>query len=417
MSSCGPRWSGARPRYGRRVRDSERPRADDPDLRPLLPRVLHREVRRSELIALDGLVAAGYALVVLLGPMVRATGVAGWLRWLLAIAITGAMVGRRVRPALSLGVASVASVVALSLGLLRDPLLSMVYVLYPVAVTAPRRRWEPTLVVGGLSVACAVGTPLVGVVPGTTGTAVQVGLGAILLGCSWTLGRAVRERRTYAARIATHAAERAVAEERLRIARELHDIVSHTLSLIGVKAAVANHVADSRPEEVRDALRVIEATSRDALTQMRHMLGVLRSDQAPAGWAEPGSGPAPGIAGLAELVNRAASAGVHVELTVHGVDRLARGVELSVYRIVQEAVTNVIRHAAPAQCRVTVEGRAGNVLIEVTNDGPGGRSGPAGGRAGPRPHRDAGTGPHARRDVHGRPSTGRRLPGHREPAR
>src|SRR5207245_2631212 len=106
-----------------------------------------------------------------------------------------------------------------------------------------------------------------------------------LLGGAWTIGRAVRERRAYAARAAEQLAEHAVTEERLRIARELHDVVSHTLSLIGVKAGVAGYVLRSRTPgdedaEVRDALDVIETTSREALVEMRHMLGMLRSDEA-----------------------------------------------------------------------------------------------------------------------------------------
>jgi signal transduction histidine kinase len=207
---------------------------------------------------------------------------------------------------------------------------------------------------------------------GTTGLLV---LGVAVMGGAWTVGRAVRERRAYTERSAEQLAGRAVTEERLRIARELHDVVSHTLSLIGVKAGVAGYILRSRQDppaeadaEIHDALGVIESTSRDALVEMGHMLGMLRSGETAADVR-----PVPGLAGLPELTERAAMAGVHVEMDVRGVDRLAEGVELSIYRIAQEAITNVIKHAAPARCRVVIVGDSNEVRIEVTDDGPGTR--------------------------------------------
>jgi signal transduction histidine kinase len=158
-----------------------------------------------------------------------------------------------------------------------------------------------------------------------------------------------------------------VSEERLRIARELHDVVAHSMSLIAVKAGVANHVAASRPEEAADALRVIEDTSKQALTEMRRVLGVLRTDDAPRDELAP----APGLGNLPELAERAASAGVRVILDLRADPDLPTGVSLSGYRIVQEALTNVIRHAAPARCAVTVTARDGEVRIEVVDDGAG----------------------------------------------
>ena len=134
------------------------------------------------------------------------------------------------------------------------------------------------------------------------------GFAGLMLGAALAVGWTVRERRAYAAGRASRPTEQAVAEERLRIARELHDIVAHSMSLIAVKAAVANHVAEARPQEARDALRVIEATSRGALAEMRRALGVLR-DGAPDAPA-PGSADLPGLADLAALADRAATAGV-----------------------------------------------------------------------------------------------------------
>jgi signal transduction histidine kinase len=164
-----------------------------------------------------------------------------------------------------------------------------------------------------------------------------------------------------------------VAEERLRIARELHDIVAHSMGLIAVKAGIGNHVAEARPAEAREALRVIEATSRSSLTEMRHLLGVLRSEV-----DSPALAPAPDPAGIPALVERARTAGVTVSLILDGTDDLAEGLGLSVYRIVQEALTNVVRHAAPTRCAITVAVAEETVRVEVTNDGPRVARGPGG---------------------------------------
>jgi signal transduction histidine kinase len=183
----------------------------------------------------------------------------------------------------------------------------------------------------------------------------------------WTTGRAIYTRREYAAKSAVQLANAAVGDERLRIARELHDIVAHSMSLIAVKAGIANHVADQRPEEARDALRIIEATSRGTLTEMRRMLGVLRSETADLT-------PAPGLSGLPELAEQARMAGVDVTMTSPDTE-LPSGLEMSVYRIVQEALTNVVKHAGPVRCEVTVTANGKEVRIDVTDNGPGGPTG------------------------------------------
>lgn len=195
-----------------------------------------------------------------------------------------------------------------------------------------------------------------------------VGVAAIVwlvLGGGWTAGFAVRAHRARQADQAARRTEHAIAEERLRIARELHDIVSHSLSLIAVKAGVAGHVAQRRPEEAVDALRVIEQTSRAAMTEMRRTLGVLRTDSATAPLS-----PAPDLDALDRLADQARQAGVEVELDVRVPDAgLPAGITLAVHRIVQESLTNVVKHAAPARCRVTVEVDLREVRIDVTDDG------------------------------------------------
>ncbi|MFD0687436.1 sensor histidine kinase [Actinomadura fibrosa] len=279
---------------------------------------------------------------------------------------------RRRWPVPVLTTVSGASALALVLGLPWDSFAAAAYALYPIALTRPHRRWVPTPLIGALSAVAILGGALVGP---ANWQAQQIGkavLGLAVLGASWTLGRVVRERRAHAARSARQLADRAVTDERLRIARELHDVVAHSMSLIAVKAGVAVHVAEARPGEALDALRVIETTSRGTLTEMRRLLGVLRADTAAPsnGMPDPDLTPSPDLAALDGLAERAAMTGVRVDLDVRA-GTLPDGVALSVYRIVQEAVTNVVKHAAPARCHVLVEARAGRVRIEVTDDGPG----------------------------------------------
>jgi signal transduction histidine kinase len=335
---------------------------DDLGMRPRFSPPL----RRGELVALDGLAALAYPLLFLVTSLAPASGVPAWARALIVAGISLPLAVRRLWPLPVFGAVLTMSVVATALDVVDEPFVAAAFALYPVALTLPRPRREPTLAIGLASVAVILLGTVAGPGIGAPADAGTVVLGCALMGGTWMVGRAARERRAYAARSAEQLAQRAAAEERLRIARELHDVVSHTLSLIGVKAAIGNHVAEARPEEARDALRVIEATSRTALNEMRHMLGMLRSDRVPADLK-----PLPGLADLPELAERAALAGVRVDLDVRGVDRLPRGVELSVYRIVQEAVTNVVKHGAPAaRCRAEVVGSAAEVHIEVTDYGP-----------------------------------------------
>jgi len=140
------------------------------------------------------------------------------------------------------------------------------------------------------------------------------------------------------------------------------------MSVIAVQSAVGNHVMDTQPEEARHALAAIEATSRSALTEMRHLLGVLRQDGEPTGSLVP----APGLADLAPLVAQVKEVGLSVWIHVEGErEPLPPGVDLSAYRIVQEALTNVIKHAGSSTASVTVRYRTGSVALEITDDGPG----------------------------------------------
>ncbi|HEY2695513.1 MAG TPA: sensor histidine kinase [Pseudonocardiaceae bacterium] len=282
--------------------------------------------------------------------------------WVVVVVLVAAglpVVLRRFWPVAAFRGGLVAGVVAVLLGGQWAVALDIGLALYVVVAEQPRRRGILNL---ALALAVTLLAPLVSVGPDTLG---QIGFSwAVLIACAAT-GIAVQERRGRVESNILRRERQAVADERLRIAWELHDIVAHSMSLITVKAAVANHVVGQHPEEAREALRVIEAASRDGLAELRRMLGVLRSEDEPTG----DLAPAPAVGDLAGLVERAASAGVTMSLDVRGTDALPDAIGLTVYRIVQEAVTNVVKHAAPANCAVTVEVADGQVRVEVADDG------------------------------------------------
>ncbi|HZA82059.1 MAG TPA: sensor histidine kinase, partial [Actinomycetes bacterium] len=206
-----------------------------------------------------------------------------------------------------------------------------------------------------------------------------------ILAAAWMLGDGARRRLEAIATAQQRAAElelardelarRAVTEERLRIARELHDVVAHSMSIIAVQSGVGVHVLDSQPEEARKALVAVEATSRQALVEMRRLLGVLRQEAETRG----SLAPAPGLAEVEALAAEVARAGVRVEVRIEGTPaKLPAGLDLSAYRIVQEALTNVVRHAGPATARVAVRYGPGQVAVEVVDDGRGGAPGDQG---------------------------------------
>ncbi|MFZ3499169.1 sensor histidine kinase [Streptomyces sp. 5.8] len=297
-----------------------------------------------------------------------------WAGVLVAAVVGLPVAARRRWPVPAVFTALAGLVAATLLDITREPYLALGLILYAVALTQPPRRSVPVLSVALAASAAAVLTGEAVVTPAETwsGAAGVAAIVWLVLGGGWAAGFAVRGRRAREADRAARRTERAIVEERLRIARELHDIVSHSLSLIAVKAGVAGHVAGRRPEEAVDALRVIEQTSRAAMTEMRRTLGVLR--------AEAPLGPAPGIEALPQLADQARRAGVDVDLTVRVPDGgLPAGIALAVHRIVQESLTNTVKHAAPARCRVTVEADPREVRIDVTDDGGG-----IGGRAGAR---------------------------------
>jgi signal transduction histidine kinase len=194
-----------------------------------------------------------------------------------------------------------------------------------------------------------------------------------LFATPWFAGRAIRRRRLREAQLEKEklAAESAIAEERTRIARELHDVVAHAISVIVLQARGGRKLLDEEPSETRQALDAIERTATQALGEMRRLLGLLRE-----GDAELALAPQPTLARLDELVAEVRDAGLPVELAVEGQPaELPPGVDLSAYRIVQEALTNALRHAGPATARVTVRYGEGELDVEVSDDGVGSENG------------------------------------------
>jgi signal transduction histidine kinase len=214
----------------------------------------------------------------------------------------------------------------------------------------------------------------------------------VWLVAAWAVGRTVRSWRHK--NVTLQAANRelseqrelqaqaAVAVERGRIARELHDVVAHNVSMMVVQAGAAARVLHGEQPDVRNALDVIAATGRETVDEMRTLLGVLRSDDGPASLK-----PQPGLADLEQLVSGVREAGLPVTLRIEGTPRpLPTALDLSAYRIVQEALTNALRHAGPARADVTVRYEDGLVSLEIadTGRGPGGGHGTGHGLVGMR---------------------------------
>jgi signal transduction histidine kinase len=198
-----------------------------------------------------------------------------------------------------------------------------------------------------------------------------------MLAAIW-LGEAVRNRRAYVAELRNRAelaertreeeARRRVDEERLRIARELHDVVSHSIGVISVQAGVAAHLLERRPDKAGKALATIRQASDEALGELHTMLGVLRQ---PDGQGAPLT-PAPGLAQLGALVAQAEAAGLEVAVAVDdGAQRLPPALDLACYRIVQESLTNVVRHAHARHATVTVTAAGDALVVTVDDDGAG----------------------------------------------
>jgi signal transduction histidine kinase len=198
---------------------------------------------------------------------------------------------------------------------------------------------------------------------------------------AWAIGRAVRAPRQHIQLLAERAehlertreaeVRAALAEERGQIARELHDVVAHHVSVMTVQAAGARRTLERDPDRSREAMEAIEATGRSALTEMRRIVGVLRGPDGKVA-AAPGRTPQPGLADLPDLVEQFGTTGLPVELTVTGdAPDLPLGVDLTAYRVIQEALTNTLKHSGGASARVGVRYSPTELAVEVTDTGRG----------------------------------------------
>ncbi|GAB3563644.1 hypothetical protein GCM10027445_06150 [Amycolatopsis endophytica] len=281
-------------------------------------------------------------------PLAHSPGVAA----VLVPALVAGVLLRSRWPAVAFGVVAVVTLAGALLGLTADPFVAAAWTLYPLVIRAHRLRFSRVV---SVALAAAVAVLLVAGSTAWEDVLRYVMVSLLVLAGTVRLGMAIRRERT-------EAAQRAVLEERLRVAREVHDVVSHSLGTIAVTAGVAVHVAADDAPKLRDRLSRIERTAKDALTDLRAVLGAVR--ERPADRA-----PQPGIGDLEALAGRVRDAGIEVTLAVRNADGLPASTGLAVYRIVQEGLTNAARHAPGCRCEVTVAVRDREVVVEVTDDG------------------------------------------------
>jgi signal transduction histidine kinase len=320
---------------------------------------------------------------------------------LLAIGLSLPVGIRHRDPLLALALVLAGCVITIAVGgeISRGPVLPLALVLYSVA-----ERCTRTTAIAGLAVSLWLLVAQALVLHWTgVGSGPAVGTALVLI-IVWMTGWAVQQRRAYAARLREQVASAAVTEERLRIARELHDVVAHSMTVVAVQAGFGEYVFDQDPGEARAALGAIQRVTREALADMQRLLGVLRQSEATQdGAGQDGAGqdaaglsgtgkrgssrrgadnraagrertlqlaPAPGLADLDRLVATTAGAGVRVEVaSVGGCPDIPAAVDQSAFRIVQEALTNVVKHSGAEYCRVTVGCDDGHLSVEITDHG------------------------------------------------
>jgi signal transduction histidine kinase len=268
----------------------------------------------------------------------------------------------------------------LGIGFAPLPLASMIGFYTVMDRSSTRARWA-------MSVLTVAGIVRSAMLPGHTLYDLFVGI--LQFAAAGTAGAVSRYRRAYLQEVETraeHAAERdrqvalAAAQERTRIARELHDVVAHHVSLMAVHSEAAATLLPDRPADAARSVQIIGQTAREALAELRRLLGVLRGPADVAGWRASMS-PSPSISELEQMLVPVRQAGIAVELRVEGSpSKLAPGVDVTAYRIVQEALTNTVRHSGASEAAVTVSYEPGYVTVSVTDRG----NGPAAASAGPR---------------------------------
>ena len=274
---------------------------------------------------------------------------------------------RRRWPLATLAAVTAAGTAYLVLGYPYGPiLLSFFVAVYTVAAYLPLRT---AAVAGGVALVALLAHVVVGVrSPGLLGAMPA----AAWVVVPFAVGTTVRLARESTARNRVEEARRLADAERLRVAREVHDVVGHGLAAIHMQAEIALHLLAKKPEQAEAALTAISRTSKEALDELRVTLTVVRRDEAAEERA-----PTPGLAQLPQLRDRLAGAGVPVIVEVTGEARsLPVAVDLAAYRVVQEALTNVLRHAGPATASVRLRYAPTEVTVEVTDTGRGPATGP-----------------------------------------
>lgn len=275
------------------------------------------------------------------------------------------LVIRRQYPLLTLGLAFAATLAYWLLSYPRGPIfLSMMVVIFTLATGGRRMLAWVSLLAGFVAFVW---------LPSWLGQEQEPGPPAIFGLAGWMLVLAAtaemvrfrRERELAAVSARAEEARRQISEERVRIAREMHDVLAHSITVINVQAAVALHLIDERPEQARTALATIKDVSKETLGELRSVLQALRQGDEP-----PQRAPTPTLARLDELISRATTAGLQIRTEIAGsLDSLPVGVDLAAYRIVQEALTNVIRHAGAASATVRVCHQDGALTLEVDDEG------------------------------------------------
>jgi signal transduction histidine kinase len=278
---------------------------------------------------------------------------------------------RRYRPLAVLAVTVTAETLLLIFSRESQVPLGVIVALYTVAAYCERRV--------SMRAAAWVALPItVGVIVNNGPHAGRVIPELAVFAIAWVVGDNLRTRRAYLAELEARAArlerereekaERAVIEERTRIARELHDVIAHNVSVMVVQASAGEEVFDEDPERARESLSAVSSTGRAALAELRRLLGVIRAEDHAD--REPSYEPQPGIEYLDELVGQVRETGLPVELSVIGEPRpLPEGVGLCAYRIVQEALTNTLKHAHASSAQVSVRYVADALELQVIDDG------------------------------------------------
>jgi signal transduction histidine kinase len=306
-----------------------------------------------------------------------------WFDVLAILVFTTPLLARRgfpvaslVVPALAIGLSSF-----VDSGLVKHPFISFLFGL-TICFRFGMRPWRLQSVAGLVFV--------IGVAALVELNAPHVKVGDFVWDCitftiAWVIGFAVgekyrevdeaKERAAVAEREREERARRAVSDERARIARELHDVVGHSVSVMTVQASAVRRLLEPDQDNVREALLVVEQTGREALAEMRRMVGVLRhAEEAPA------LAPQPSLDQIEKLVQHTRDRGLPVELRVEGEPlQLPAGVDLTAYRLVQEGLTNAIKHARARRAEVLVRYGDGHVEVMVSDDGRGGGDGDGGG--------------------------------------